>query len=104
MLKEDIDIAHRVPSASHAKNLIARFTSRDKKADLISKTRKARLQDHDTGFHVGESRPIMSPSTTVVKCRKHLASPSNPWPTTGLLKSMRKKENLHPKYKTRPFN
>lgn len=56
--KDDIDIAHRVPSASDAKNLIARFTSRAKKAEFISKARKARLQTHDIGFRGAESRPI----------------------------------------------
>ncbi|KAH6926310.1 hypothetical protein HPB50_016625 [Hyalomma asiaticum] len=56
--KDDIDIAHRVPSASDAKKLIARFTSRAKKAEFISKARKARLQTHDIGFRGAKSRPI----------------------------------------------
>lgn len=33
-------------------------------------------------------------STSTVKCRKNYSFPDNPWLTPGLLKSMRKKENL----------
>lgn len=54
----DLDIVHRVPTASNTKNLIARFCSRDKKAEFVSKARKARLQTKDVGFHAQESRPV----------------------------------------------
>lgn len=56
--RDDIDIAHRVPSGSNTKNLIARFTSRAKKAEFVSKARKARLQTRDIGFQGTESKPI----------------------------------------------
>lgn len=45
----DIDVIHRVP-AKKDKNIIARFCLRTKKADFISKARKARLTTSDLGF------------------------------------------------------
>lgn len=48
----DIDTCHRVPVArsTDAKNIIVRFTSRDKKNDFLRKARKARLSVEDLGF------------------------------------------------------
>lgn len=54
----DLDIVHHVPSASYTKNVIARFCSRDKKAEFVGKARKARLQTKDIGFHAQESSPV----------------------------------------------
>lgn len=64
------------------------------------------LNDAEASYNklVDLIKDSISSSTTVVKCRKHFASPSNPWLTTGVLKSMRKKENLYRKCKNRPFN
>lgn len=46
----DLDVVHRVSTKDKAKkNLIARFCSRTKKNDFISKARKARLCLSDTG-------------------------------------------------------
>lgn len=45
----DIDIVHRVP-AKKDKHIIARFCSRTKKADFVSKARKARLNTTTLGF------------------------------------------------------
>lgn len=40
----DLDVVHRVPTAKECnKNLLARFCSRDKKSEFISKARKAKL-------------------------------------------------------------
>lgn len=58
LTRSDVDIVHRVPSASNTKHLIARFCSRDKKAEFVSKARKARLQTKDIGFHALESHPV----------------------------------------------
>lgn len=54
----DVDIVHRVPSSSNTKHLIARFCSRSKKAEFISKARKARLQTSDLGFSGNDARPV----------------------------------------------
>lgn len=45
----DLDTVHRVP-AKKDKNIIARFCSRTKKAEFISKARKARLNATTLGF------------------------------------------------------
>lgn len=56
--ESDLDIVHRVPSSSDAKHIIARFCSRAKKADFVSKARKARLQTKDIGFQINGSTPV----------------------------------------------
>lgn len=43
-------------------------------------------------------------ASAVVKCNRKLPAPHSPWLTNGLLKSMRKKENMYKKTKKRPFN
>lgn len=43
-------------------------------------------------------------ASTVVKCNKKFNAPDSPWLTNGLLKSMRKKENMYKKTKKKPFN
>lgn len=56
--ESDIDIVHRVPSSSDAKHIIARFCSRAKKADFVSKARKARLQTSNIGFPANDASPL----------------------------------------------
>lgn len=46
----------------------------------------------------------VSLSTTTVKCKKKYKYPGNPWMTSGLLESIRKKDNLYRKTKRQPFN
>lgn len=44
VMPTDLDVVHRVPTAKgNNKNILARFTSRDKKTEFISKARKAKL-------------------------------------------------------------
>lgn len=49
-------------------------------------------------------REAVSRNTIISKCKRRYNSPRCPWITKGLLKSMRKKENLYKKTKKRPFN
>lgn len=56
--ESEFDIVHRVPSKADTPHIIARFCSRAKKAEFLSKARKARLQTKDLGIHAAESRPI----------------------------------------------
>lgn len=56
--KGDLDVVHRVPSKSASKHIIARFTSRAKKAEFIAKARKARLQANDIGFHGTDNQAV----------------------------------------------
>ncbi|KAH6938153.1 hypothetical protein HPB50_007316 [Hyalomma asiaticum] len=54
----DIDTAHRVP-AKNGSNIIARFCSRNKKAEFAKKARKARLSAADIGFpHSTGPKPV----------------------------------------------
>lgn len=53
----DIDVIHRVP-AKKDKNIIARFCLRTKKADFISKARKARLTTTDLDLPQTPSAPV----------------------------------------------
>lgn len=46
----------------------------------------------------------VSVSSKRVKCKKQYNFPSNPWMTSALLTSLRKKENLYKKTKRQPFN
>lgn len=46
----------------------------------------------------------LNESTVTTKCQKKFPAPHNPWLTTGLLKSMRKKDNLYKKSKKQPYN
>lgn len=55
----DIDVIHRVP-AKKDKNIIARFCVRTKKADFISKARKARLTTADLDLPQTPAIPIYS--------------------------------------------
>lgn len=48
-------------------------------------------------------KKCLDDSTSFVKCRKNSA-PHNPWLTSGLMSSLRKKDNLYKKLKERPFN
>lgn len=44
VLPTDLDVVHHVPTAKlNNKNILARFTSRDKKSEFISKARKVKL-------------------------------------------------------------
>lgn len=43
-------------------------------------------------------------ATTFVRCHKRYPAPHNPWLTDGLLKCMRKKDNMYKKTKRCPFN
>lgn len=55
----DLDIVHRVPTRSNdKKNIIARFCSRAKKADFVSKARKAKLCLSDIGFSGSFNAPV----------------------------------------------
>lgn len=56
--KDDLDVVHRVPSKSASKHIIARFTSRAKKAEFIAKARKARLQTNDIGFQGTDTQAV----------------------------------------------
>lgn len=53
----DIDVIHRVP-AKKDKNIIARFCLRTKKADFISKARKARLTTTDLDIPQTPAAPV----------------------------------------------
>lgn len=57
---DDVDVVHRVPAGkkSDTKNLIARFYSRSKKTEFISKARKARLCVRDLGFSSSDTASI----------------------------------------------
>lgn len=56
----DIDVVHRVRGkvGTGDKNLIARFCSRTKKQDFITKARKAKLNTNELGFGGSQSRPV----------------------------------------------
>lgn len=55
----DIDVIHRVPTkAGTSQNIIARFCSRSKKQEFISKARKARLNTNDLDFPGPENYPV----------------------------------------------
>lgn len=56
----DLDIVHRVPVRAEGRtpNLIARFCSRSKKQEFLSKARKARLNTKDLNFSGTESYPV----------------------------------------------
>lgn len=54
----DIEVVHRVPSASDTKHLLVRFHSRALKTDFISKARKARLNTSDIGFSKARGKPV----------------------------------------------
>lgn len=56
--ENELDVVHRVPSKANTPHIIARFCSRAKKAEFLSKARKARLQTRNLGIHETESRPI----------------------------------------------
>lgn len=57
----DIDIVHRVPTASknqNEKNIIVRFCSREKKNDFLRKARKAKLCTSNIGFSGKTDVPV----------------------------------------------
>lgn len=68
----DLDIVHRVPTRSNdKKNIIARFCSRTKKSDFISKARKAKLCVSDLGITGASNAPVfindhLTPSNKVL--------------------------------------
>ena len=53
----DVDTAHRVP-AKNGTNIIARFCSRDKKAEFTSMARKARLTTMAIGLSQSADSPL----------------------------------------------
>lgn len=48
--ESNLDIVHRIPSKANTPHIIARCCSRAKKAEFMSKARKARLQAKDLGI------------------------------------------------------
>lgn len=64
------------------------------------------LSDPEAAFNSFSSaiKKCLDDSTSFVKCRKNFPAPHNPWLTAGLMKSLRKKDNLYKKLKKRPFN
>lgn len=55
----DIDVIHRVPTkAGTSQNIIARFCSRSKKQEFVSKARKARLNTKDLDFPGPDNYPV----------------------------------------------
>lgn len=55
----DLDVVHRVPTAKvNNKNILARFTSRDKKTEFISKARKAKLCLSDINITSTPNSPV----------------------------------------------
>lgn len=56
--ESDLDVVHRVPSKADTPHIIVRFCSRAKKAEFLSKARKARLQTKDLGMHEAGSRAV----------------------------------------------
>lgn len=72
ILPADLDIVYRVPTRSKDKiNIIARFCSRTKKSDYISKARKAKLCASDLGITGGTNAPVfindhLTPSNQVL--------------------------------------
>ncbi|KAH6920411.1 hypothetical protein HPB50_028601 [Hyalomma asiaticum] len=74
VLPNDLDVVHRVPTKSNdKKNIIARFCSRAKKADFVSKARKARLCLGDIGFS-GQSNSPVFVNEHLTPCNKALFS------------------------------
>lgn len=57
VVPSDIDIAHRVP-AKKDKNIIARFCSRSKRTEFISKARKAKLATSAIGLSRSSDSPF----------------------------------------------
>ncbi|XP_075732983.1 uncharacterized protein LOC142817632 [Rhipicephalus microplus] len=74
ILPYDLDIVHRVPTRSiDKKNIIARFCSRTKKADFVSKARKARLCLSDIGLSSQSKFPVFV-NEHLTACNKTLFS------------------------------
>lgn len=112
-----VDITDHYPifltfSAVAAKSLPCFSTSvfnRDKFVEIVTSTDWSRIDAlQDGGKAIEEFCNIIhnaiSTSTSTVKCKKRYKYPGNPWVTQGLLRSMRKKENLYRKTKKKPFN
>lgn len=54
----DVEVVHRVPSASDTKHLLVRFHSRALKTDFIGKARKVRLNTSDLGLSKARGKPV----------------------------------------------